>query len=145
MTAAVAVAIALTATTLAGCGNGYSSYCDAVSSHQQQLTDTFSSGGRAALLDALPAFEDLRDKAPSDIRGDWDQIVTSLQGLQQALAAAGVDAASYDRNKLPAGVTAAQRAAIDAASHVVGSAATAQAALHVQQEARDVCHTPLTM
>ena len=137
--------MALTAVTLTGCGNKYSSYCDAVSSHQTQLTNTFSAGGKAALLNALPAFEDLRDKAPEDIRGDWDQLVTSLQGLQQALQEAGVDPASYDRNDLPAGVTPAQKASIDAASRSVGSAATARAALNVQQEARDVCQTPLTM
>lgn len=146
VTGLLGAALAIPLLALTGCGgNRYSSYCDAVSGHQEQLTNTFSAGGKAALIDALPAFEDLRDRAPSDIRGDWDRIVTTLQGLRSALQAAGVDPASYDRKQLPAGVTAAQKAAIDAASRAVGSAAAAQSAQNVQQEARDVCHTPLTM
>ena len=134
---------------LAGCGagggNDYTAYCGAVSSGQQQLTQALSGSGAGALVAALPAFETLRDKAPTDIRGSWDQLVTAVTGMQQALEAAGIDPATYDASKLPSGLTAAQRAALSAAGSTLESPSTLQASLAVQQEVRDVCHTPLSL
>jgi len=143
--AAAALALVLTAAALAGCGDRYSGYCSSVSDHQEQLAQTLGQGGGAALFQALPTLTDLRDKAPADIRGDWDQLVTSIQGLQSALQAAGVDPSTYDRKHPPAGVTAAQKAQIDAAARALGGADTTAAAERIQDEVRDVCHTPLSI
>ena len=44
-------------------------YCDAVKAHQSDLGGLVSSGGGTALIRALPTFEDLAAKAPSDVDG----------------------------------------------------------------------------
>lgn len=130
---------------LASCGSPYDAYCARVSASQQQLGDAFAGHGAAALIGALPTLERLQDASPSDVRGDWDQVVGAIQGLQQALQRAGVDPSTYSASRMPAGITAAQRAAIRAAASDLESNDTLAASQAVQQEARDVCHTPLSL
>lgn len=126
-------------------GDDFDSYCDAVKDHQVELTDVTSAGGPGALLAALDIYRDLRDEAPDDIRDEWQQVVRSLEGLQEALDDAGVDPASYNPKKPPSGVTDDQQEAIAAAATDVGSRATQEALAGVEQQARDVCQTPLTL
>lgn len=132
---------------LGGCGGGgtdYAAYCNAVKSHQSDLTDALSKGD-PGLLEAIPDFEDLRSLAPEDIRDDWDTLISALKGLQKALDDAGVKVSDYAAGKPPAGLPPAQRKAIAAAATKVSSTRTQQASVNVQQHARDVCHTPLTL
>jgi hypothetical protein len=142
---ALSLAVALVAATLAGCGSDQDAYCDAVADHQQELSDLVGAGRPDALIQALDAFHDLDDKAPSDITDEWQQVISSVEALQDALDDAGVDPATYDRSKPPAGLTDDQRKTIDAAATRLGSAETAQALQDLDQQARDVCHTPLTL
>jgi hypothetical protein len=131
---------------LAGCGGDeFEGYCGAVKDHQAELTDITSTGEPDAQLKALAIYRELRDEAPDDVRDEWQQVVVSLEGLQDALDDAGVDPATYDPKKPPEGVTQEQQDAIAAAATEVGSRATQQALAGVDQQARDVCHTPLTL
>lgn len=129
---------------LAGCGRGQS-YCDAVKAHQADLGGLVSSGGSTALIRALPVFEDLTAKAPSDITVDWKLLVTRVTALQTALDQAGVDPASYDPQHPPAGLGAKERGTIRRAAAGLAAADTQQALANVQQEVLDVCHTPLEL
>lgn len=130
---------------LAGCGSDQDDYCDAVADHQQELSDIVGSGQPDALLQALDVFHDLQDQAPDDISDEWQQLVGRIEALQDALDDAGVDAATYDRDDPPAGVTDDQAAAIDAAAKELGSGTTLRALQDLDQQARDVCKTPLTL
>lgn len=131
---------------LAGCGgNEYDDYCAAVKEHQTELTEITTSGAQGALLDALPIYRELRDEAPEDITDEWQQVIRSFEALQAALDDAGVDASSYDPKKPPEGVTQDQQDAIAAAADELASQATVAALEGVEQHARDVCHTPLTL
>jgi hypothetical protein len=130
---------------VAGCQSQQDAYCSAVSDHQRELTDITTGGGSDALIKALPIFEDLQGKAPSDITDDWQQLVSRIKALDSALRAAGVDPATYDRAHPPAGLSAAERTRIDAAARELGSGPTVGALQALDQEARDVCHTPLTL
>jgi uncharacterized protein (DUF1778 family) len=58
---------------------------------------------------------------------------------------AHVDPSTYDAKHPPAGVTAAQRQAIAEAATRLGSTSSLTALDAVQQQARDVCHTPLSL
>lgn len=141
-----AVVATLAMGVLAGCGGSpQASYCGQVKSRQAQLATVVGAGGAAALLEALPIFRRLRGTAPSDIRADWTTLVDALTGLQDALSAAHVDPKEYDAKHPPAGVSAAQHLAIATAATTLGSAKTLAALAAVQQQARDVCHTPLSL
>jgi hypothetical protein len=141
--ATLALAAALLAGTLSGCADEKEKYCDAVKDHQQELGEVLGEGGPTALLKALPIFRDLADEAPEDIRDEWRTVIGALEGLESALDDAGVDPATYDRDHPPADLSRAQQDKIDAAALELASPQTVQALDGVQQQARDVCRTPL--
>lgn len=122
----------------------FAAYCEEVTQHQQPLGEELAAGAEGTgFLDALPAFRDLHEVAPRDIRDEWAIVIDRIEGLQGALSAAGVDPATYDRSDLPDGVTKADRSRIDAAAASLSAPESRQAFAAVAQHARDVCHTPL--
>jgi hypothetical protein len=141
-----AVALVLVAALVAGCSDDpYADYCEVVKDNQAELTRTLDEGGPDVLLRALPIFRELGDAAPSDIRDDWQIVVSGLTALETALDDAGVDPATYDRDDLPDGVTEAERDRIDAAAEDLTTAESKAAFAAVEQQARDVCKTPLRL
>ena len=140
-----AVLLALVLPLLVACGDDKDDYCDAVTDHQEKLSELVSSGKPDAMLQALDIFRDLQDQAPSDISDEWQQVVGSVEALEKALDDADVDASTYDRDNPPAGLTAAEKKTIDDAAIRLGGAETIQALEDLYQQARDVCHTPLTL
>ena len=129
---------------LAGCGHG-PSYCDAVKSHQSDLGSITSAGDRTALIQALPIFEDLQDKAPDDVAGDWQLIVTRIRALDTALENARVDPSTYDPSHPPADLSSEDRDLIRRAAAQLAASDTEEALTRVQQEVLDVCHTPVEL
>lgn len=135
----------LAVTLLAGCGgDGDEDYCAAVKEHQAELTEIAASGGSGALFDALPAYRDLQAGAPSDLSDEWTQVIGRLTALQEALEDAGVDPSAYDPKKPPTDLTDDQRAAIEGAARDLGEPATVRAMTGIEQQALDVCKTPLS-
>jgi hypothetical protein len=130
---------------LSGCGSDQENYCDAVKDHQKELTEIAADGGQTGLLDALPVYRELQDQAPSAITDEWQQVVTSLDDLQQALDDAGVDPATYDPKQPPPDVSDDDVAAIADAADRVGSLETQRALQGLEQQALDVCQTPLSL
>lgn len=139
---ATVAATLLVLSLLAGCGHGQS-YCDAVQGHQSDLGSIVSGGDRAALIQALPIFEDLQGKAPDDVADDWGLLVTRIKALDTALKDADVDPATYDVKHPPAGLSAEDRGLIRRAAAQLAASDTQQAFATVQQEVLDVCHVPL--
>lgn len=123
----------------------FDAYCSAVEEHRSEIGSALNAGEETGLLRALPAFEDLAAEAPDDIRDEWRIVIDRITALQAALDAAGVDAASYDFEKPPADLAAADRKAIETAATRLGAADTAAALTGVEQQARDVCKTPLSL
>jgi hypothetical protein len=123
----------------------YAAYCATVADHRGLIASATEQGATTGLIAALPSFEALRAKAPSDIADDWTVVVTAIAGLQDALQAAGIDPSTYDAAHPPSGTTTGQRDAIAAAAARLGSERTSAALAAVDQEARDVCHTPLML
>lgn len=139
-----AVAAALGPSLLGGCSSDpFEAYCERVEEHQQALTEAVAGGGPDALLSVLPQLRDLRDAAPGDVVDEWQQVVGRLEALEDALEAAGVDAASYDREDPPEDLSEADRTAIDAAARELVRPQTAQALAVLETQVRDVCQTPL--
>ncbi len=136
-------ALALLLSPLAGCASEREEYCQTVKEHQKPLTEIMSDAGPTSLLAALDNFRELRAEAPSDITDEWQQVIRSLEGLDQALDDAGVDPDDFDRGKPPEGVSRAEQEDIARAASEVGSQETAEALAGVRQQALDVCKTQL--
>ena len=149
MKALVAVVAALVALPLAGCGEGpdrFEAYCQVVAEEKTELTDALAeSGGSSGLLPALPVFERLEEAAPDDIADDWSLIVQRLSALDDALEAAGVDPATYDPVDPPDGVSDEERETISLAAGGLSTEAVGESLANVQQQARDVCRTELSL
>ncbi len=137
------VSAALLLPLVAGCSDQQETYCSAVEDHQLELTEIVTGGGQDSLIRALDILRDLQSKAPDDVTDEWQQLVSRIQALDRALVAAGVDPATYDRAEPPEGLSAQEKAGIDAAARELGSGTTLQALSALEQQARDVCHTPL--
>lgn len=140
-----AVALALLIPVLGACGSDQDSYCDTVEERQTELTDLVSSTRPDALLQAREIFAELEALAPDDIAADWGVLVDAVDDLDAALEDAGVEVDAYDPAAPPSDVTAEQRQAIVAASRRLASPEVTDALRAVDQQVRDVCHTPLTL
>jgi hypothetical protein len=138
-----ATALLLVALLSGGCADQREKYCDAVRDHQQELGETLGDGSPDALLKALPIFRDLAAEAPDDIRDEWRTVIDALEGLEEALQEAGVDPSTYDRDDPPEGLSQDDQDAIDAAARELTSEQTMAAFNGVDQQAKDVCGTPL--
>ena len=111
--------------------------------HRKQLTEIMADGGPTALLEALASFRELRAEAPADITDEWQQVIRSIESLQQALDEAGVDPGDYRGGQPPEGVSTQDQEAIARAADEIGSRETEVALAGVRQQALDVCHTQL--
>lgn len=146
--AVAAAALVLTGVLLVDGGEDddpYDAYCSAVEEHRSEIGAALNAGKETGLLRALPAFEDLAAAAPDDIRDEWRIVIDRVSELEAALDAAGVDAASYDFERPPDDLAAEDRKAIETAATRLGSADTAAALAGVEQQARDVCQSPLSL
>jgi hypothetical protein len=137
------LAVVLAIGSAGGCADEKETYCNAVKDHQQELGKVLGEGSPDALLNALPIFRDLADKAPVDIRDEWRTVIDAVAGLQKALEDADVDPATYDRDHPPEGLSEDEKGAIDAAARRLASEQTVNAFNGVDQQAKDVCGTPL--
>lgn len=142
-TSASVAALVLLLAPLAGCSSEKEDYCQAVKDHQRRLTEIMADAGPTSLLKALDSFRELRAEAPSDLQDEWQQVVRSIEGLQQALDDAGVDPEDFDGGKPPAGVSKQEQETIARAATEIGSQQTQEALAGVQQQALDVCKTEL--
>ena len=120
-------------------------YCEEVEEQQQPLTDALAGGPTTGLIRALPSFRALAEEAPDDLEDEWAVVIDRVEDLVAALEDAGVDPATYDRKRPPPDLDRDDRAAIDAAATALVARDTATAMAGVQQHARDVCKTPLSL
>ena len=130
-----------------GCGDDdpFEAYCKEVKAQRESLSEDLASDTGTSLIDALPEFEQLQDKSPDDLKDEWDTVTTRIGDLVEALEDAGVDPATYDHRKPPAGLTADEVDAIEAAARALATPEMKAALDGVEQQARDVCKTPMTL
>lgn len=145
MRVAVAVSTALAAGLLVACGgDDRSDYCEAVDKHQRELTEIAASKDPGAIFDALEHYQELAQEAPRDLRDEWRQVIDRIEALESALDEAGVDPATYDPEETLKGLPREEREAITGAGRNLGDLQTRQAMSSIEQQALDVCQTPLT-
>lgn len=141
-------AVAAVSMLVVGCGDDddpFETYCKEVKAQRESLSEDLAGDTATALIAALPEFERLQDKSPDDLEDEWATVTSRIGDLVDALEAADVDPATYDRGKPPAGLTADEKDAIDAAAQAMATPEMKAALDGVEQQARDVCKTPMTL
>lgn len=123
----------------------FADYCAEVEQRREEIGAAVASGPTTGLIRALPSFQALEAKAPDDISDEWAIVTSRIEELVDAFADAGADPASYDRERPPAEVSKEDRDRIEAAAVRLGSRETRAALAGVDQQARDVCQTPLSL
>lgn len=141
----VALAVVLTVSPfVSGCsGDPTEDYCQAVEAHQRQLGEIAASTEPGALFDALEAYRELQEDAPPDLRDEWEDVVGRIERLRDAVEDAGIDPATYDPGELK-DLSQQDRQAVTAAARALGEPTTREAMAGIEQQALDVCGTPLS-
>lgn len=120
-----------------------SDYCEAVQENQAALSDVAASTEPGAVFEALERYRDLADEAPADLRDEWRQVIRRIEALEDSLDEADVDPLDYDPATTLNALPADERRAITGAARDLGDEATVQAMAGIEQQALDVCRTPL--
>ena len=129
---------------LAACGgDSTDAYCRDLESNRKQIADMIGSGSPAALLDGLPVLRELADQSPDDLADEWQAYVGALEGLDDALKEAGVEAGDFEDGKPPAGLSAADQKSIADAASQIATPEVVEASTGIEQQARDVCKVNL--
>ena len=135
----LALLTAVLAAGLAGCSSPEEAYCDAVEEHQTELGRLSDEGGPEAVLDELPTLEALAADAPTDLKDEWQLLITAVKALDRAFADAGVDPAAYDAKHPPADLSDDDRLKIESAATSLGSDSVTTATSGIEQQSLDVC------
>jgi hypothetical protein len=123
------VAAVLLSLCLTGCGESDTeSYCQEVRDRARELKRLSGSVGEGSaedvVADALATFRALEERAPDDVSDEWTTFVIAWEGLADAL----------ERD---------EPAAVRAAAAELREPRVVDAALGIEQHARDVCDTDL--
>jgi hypothetical protein len=143
--AAVLAAVLVTAG-LTSCSSSTESYCSLLKQDRRELEKDSAGAakpGSDTLGDTVTLLAGLQDKAPDDISGEWDTLVSALQNLEDAVKATGAKYGDLAAGKKPAGVTDGQLRAVQEAAGELSSTRVQQAASSIEQHAQDVCHVDL--
>jgi hypothetical protein len=137
------LALAMTAA-VAGCGeNSIESYCSDLREHRKEMAEMIESSSPSALLKHLPMLRDLAEQAPRDLEDEWRVFVGALDRLDDAIRDAGVKPSDFEDGKPPAGLSAAERQAIEDAANQIRTDEVVEAASGIEQQGRDVCKVNL--
>jgi hypothetical protein len=124
---------------LAGCGDAEDSYCEALATERETLTELAGEESGDVLTPTLTSFEKLRSEAPDELRDEWDVVLQAYRALADAVDEAGVDPATYDPDEPPPGVTAAQAGRLADAATSLQSSRVLDAGRGIEDHARSVC------
>jgi hypothetical protein len=142
--AAAVASLCLVGLLTSACKSDTEKYCDEVKAQQQRLTELAANPDPAKIFDVLPPYEALAAKAPDDIKDEWATVIDRYQQLRAALSDAGVSPQEYASSTWRKGLSEGQVNGILRAAAGLVDPATRDALNGVQQQARDVCQTPLS-
>lgn len=141
-TTVAAVALALGACLLTGCGSPTEQYCDRLADSSDRLT-RMGQDGTGDLDATLELLEGLRAESPDDLRDEWDTVTFAWQGLAEAFERAGAAPQDFDPADPPAQLAPAEVRAIQDAASVLVSPRVTEAGRAIEQHGQDVCKVDL--
>lgn len=115
-------------------------YCERLAAAQNLFADDGT--GRQLVAD-LPTYRELAAAAPSDLRDEWQILVSAIASLRDAIAEAGIRPEDYIGSEPPQDLPEQDRVAIQAAASALASPDVVVAAGSIDQQARDVCKLQL--
>lgn len=118
-------------------------YCAQVKKDATELSTAIAEGGPGAFLSVLPRLEGLADKAPSDLKDEWQTLLNALTGLEDALDATGLEPADIQDGSLPKGLPKVDRTLVRDAASVLTTPEVVAATQGIEQHALDICEQPL--
>ncbi|HET7734864.1 MAG TPA: hypothetical protein VFK52_02725 [Nocardioidaceae bacterium] len=143
------LAAALLVATLAACSGGAEEvYCDdleTATARLVELADRSGAEGEDYLEPALALLEQLREKAPADLRDEWDTFVFAWQGLVDVLRETGVDPTTFDPASRPDGLSQQDFDKVRAVGAELRSARVRDAVEGITRHANDVCGLSLDL
>ena len=142
--AAAVAGLCLVGLLTSACQSDTEKYCDEVKAQQHRLTELAADPDPAKIFDVLPPYEALAAKAPDDIKDEWATVIDRYQQLQAALSDAGVTPEEYAGGAWRKGLSEEQVNGVLRAAAGLVDPSTQDALNGVQQQARDVCQTPLS-
>lgn len=141
---ATTVLAALLLTVPQACGsNEEASYCSALESRQKLFAEMQDEQSGLGLLAHRRTLHDLGDKAPDDLRDEWQTFLGAIDAFAKTLDQSGVKPGDFVDGKPPAGLSAADRTRIVDAANELASPDVVEAANGIEQQARDVCKLQL--
>lgn len=123
-------------------GDDREDYCDLVESRAEELTRTVDEGGAGAFIELLPTLQELGRAAPGDLKDEWRTFLNALEALRDVLEETGVEPEEVD-GKLPDDLTGDERRRVRSTAALLGSPEVVTAVQGIEQQALDVCHTPI--
>jgi len=150
-----AVALTLTATTLAACGSGGGSsdssgvYCTELKADKAYFDSISGSGSTdiSQLGDAFSRVHALAGDAPDNVADDWKTLDGAITTIETALADAGIkvsDLAALQSGKVPPGVDPAKLAALAPKLEALSNSDVSDAADRIAADAKTSCGVDLT-
>lgn len=140
---AAALAFVLLGTGLGACGDPIDHYCEVIKEHRTELNEMVEAGTEFGLITHLPMLQELNDAAPDDLSDEWQVFLSAVKHLTEVIDETGHQPSDFADQKMPADLSAEQKAAITAAANRLSSEETVAATAAIDQQARDVCKVNL--
>jgi hypothetical protein len=125
------------------CGDQEKGYCAAMSADQKLFAEMQDDSSGLGLLTHRSALHELGDRAPDDLRDEWQTFLGALDAFANTLDQAGVQPGDFVDGRPPAGLSAAERTRIAHAASELASPDVVEAADGIEQQAKDVCKLQL--
>jgi hypothetical protein len=125
------------------CGDKEKGYCAAMSADQKLFAEMQDDPTGLGLLAHRSTLHDLGDRAPDDLRDEWQTFLGALDAFAKTLDQAGVQPGAFVDGRPPADLSAAERTRIAHAASELAAPDVVEAADGIEQQAKDVCKLQL--
>ena len=144
---ALVAVVAVLATSLAGCSSDPDeAYCETARAERARL-NTLADQAADAEADVvggtLASLRRLRDDAPPELEDEYDTVVNAWEALADAVEAAGIDPAEFDRKETLRELDRPDAQRIRQAAGALGEARVIDATQGIEDHALQVCDVDL--
>lgn len=130
---------------LAGCGSSTEAYCDDLEDAKGTF-DAMEEGDFENFDKVFSTFEDMSQKAPDDVKDEWETLNSALQEFKSALDDAGLDISDLDNlssGEVPEGVDQQKLMELPQKMQKLDDDKTKKAADDIAEHAKDNCDVDL--